>query len=107
MKIPEIKRRARNDVCPAGLHRALLDSVVALGAADFKLCWTVMPTGSRRRYRIEQQVAARELADIAVDLGLGGQELEPVDIAGECRVQVRTFGGQRSARIMDTMPLEG
>ena len=107
MQIPQAKSRPRNDVCPAGLHRARLDSVAEIERNAFKLHWTVMPAGSRRRYRMDQQVDARGLADVAVDLGLAGQQLDPVDIAGECRAQVRTFGGQRSARIMDTQPLEG
>lgn len=105
MQIPETKRAARNNVCPAGTHRARVDSVVDLGGGRYRACFTCMPAGTRRRYRLDHETDMPGLLDIAIDLGLGGQELEPDDIAGTCQVQVRTFGGKRSARIVGTEPL--
>ena len=105
MKIPTARPRrpAPVAVCPAGLHPGQCMGARRMPDGGYEITWRVTPGGRRREFDLVQRASLAELRGVAVDLGLGGRELEPGDIRGGCWVEVRTFGGGRSARVVRTV----
>ncbi len=105
MKIPTSRAARPSTVCPAGSWPAECRGGRHVGGGEYEIAWRVTPAGSRRAFELVQRTGRAGLNAAAVDLGFGGREIQPEDLAGRCLVTVRTFGGARSARVLDTAPL--
>ena len=112
MKIPVRTKRSKlvPSCCPAGTHPATVLSVVEGGDEEdryWTVHWEVAPEHLETTFEIEQICDVDEMADIVADLGIAGRRrsLAPDDIRGQALAVIRTFGGGKYAKVVETEPL--
>lgn len=110
-RIPLRERRVTQaNCCPAGTHPATILSVVEDGDDEdryWTVRWEVSPEGAGRSFEIERTYDVEEMADVVADLGIAKdrEDLDASEVSGGALAVVRTFGGMRYAKVIDTEPL--
>ena len=101
IKVPAKKRKRPSDkVPPMGQYRA---RVAAVADGEYEgehvLTWTF--TAEDREWSLPQDYDSAGLADVLVDFGFAGQDVDRSELVGrEAMVEVKTFGGRTSARVV-------
>ncbi len=106
MKVPKKKRpKQPPTVCPAGRHAATLKAQRGEDETTW-LDWDVAVAESDGFRDLSFSVPQllrdkRELNDLLVDLGFGGQDVKWEDVLGvKAMVTVATYGGRQTARVI-------
>ena len=106
IEVPGTKT-ARAPLAPAGKHTGTVQAVEEPSRANanqYVVTWTF--THDEIEWELPQVCNQADFLDTLVDLGLGGQTVEPADAVGrQAAIRVAHYAGHRYARVADTEPL--
>ena len=101
-------RSKKTPVPPAGHYTGTVIRIVpAEQEGRYVIAWRFrVPHEKGRQYTLTQTATKDELSDTLHDLGYAGHEIELEDVFGSrARIEVRTYGGRKVARVTDVFPL--
>ena len=108
IKVPARHGPRLRKVPKAGFYDGTVQSVdyVRIGHEKrFVLEWTFRAEG--KSWSVEQQCDRREMAAVLTDLGMGGKTVEHEDAIGKsAKLEIRTYAGRKSMKVVDVLPLD-
>ena len=109
INVPTAKRPVSTGlVPPAGVYKGTVKRLTLPAEADdvqeATITWAFR--ADNRNWTLQQAVDMDGLADVLVDVGFGGQSIDPVAAVGrKAMLTIRTFGGRTSAKVTQTDPV--
>ena len=99
--IPIRPKRGRKPVCPRGTYQGTVHAITHRDD-EYTIIWLIDTPD--QVFKVPQVCDGEGLADVVADLGITGDSVELGDIRGNATCHVRTFGGRKEAKVVDTDP---